>query len=120
MIAADRPVQRPRDATLLVVNEKGGFTHAPRARFLDFVDSSDVVIANDAATLPASLLGVHLPSGAAIEVRLAGRASLPLTRPHFFQRRLGAGDSVFEPRIARRHRHWRVDGLHWALDGNGG
>jgi S-adenosylmethionine:tRNA ribosyltransferase-isomerase len=34
------------------------------------------VIANDAATLPASLSGVHLRSGRLIEVRLAGRDSL--------------------------------------------
>jgi S-adenosylmethionine:tRNA ribosyltransferase-isomerase len=34
------------------------------------------VIANDAATLPASLSGEHLRSGRAIEVRLAGRRSL--------------------------------------------
>jgi S-adenosylmethionine:tRNA ribosyltransferase-isomerase len=35
-----------------------------------------LVVANDAATLPASLSGRHLPSGAPIELRLAGRASL--------------------------------------------
>jgi S-adenosylmethionine:tRNA ribosyltransferase-isomerase len=93
MIAADRPVQRPRDAKLLVVNEKGGITHAVRARFLDFVDASDVIIANDAATLPASLLGVHAPSGAAIEVRLAGRASLAPDDVHTFSAVVfGAGD----------------------------
>jgi S-adenosylmethionine:tRNA ribosyltransferase-isomerase len=34
------------------------------------------VVANDAATLPASLHGLHLRSGATIEVRLAGRRSL--------------------------------------------
>ena len=39
-------------------------------------EPGDVVVANDAATLPASLHGVHLPSGAEIEVRLAGRSSL--------------------------------------------
>jgi S-adenosylmethionine:tRNA ribosyltransferase-isomerase len=36
----------------------------------------DLVIANDAATLPASLRGVHLRTGREIEVRLAGRRSL--------------------------------------------
>jgi S-adenosylmethionine:tRNA ribosyltransferase-isomerase len=35
------------------------------------------VVANDAATIPASLRGEHIKSGAAIEVRLAGRLSLP-------------------------------------------
>lgn len=76
MIPASRPVQRPRDARLLVVGARGRMTHAPRSRFVDFVRRGDLVIANDAATLPASLRGVHLPSGGEIEIRLAGRASL--------------------------------------------
>ena len=38
------------------------------------------MIANDAATLPASLRGVHLPSGAEIEVRLAGQPSFAVDR----------------------------------------
>jgi len=37
---------------------------------------SDVVVANDAATLPASLFGQHSRTGRQIEVRLAGRDSL--------------------------------------------
>jgi S-adenosylmethionine:tRNA ribosyltransferase-isomerase len=72
MIAADRPVQRPRDARLLVVGPRGAITHALRARFVDFLRPGDLVIANDAATLPASLHGVHVRSGGDIEVRLAG------------------------------------------------
>jgi S-adenosylmethionine:tRNA ribosyltransferase-isomerase len=73
MIAASRPVQRRRDARLLVVFSDGGIAHAPRSRLVDFLRSGDLVIANDAATIPASLHGVHLPSGGEIEVRLAGR-----------------------------------------------
>ncbi len=93
MIPAAQPVQRPRDARLLVVDEDGHVTHAPRSRFLDFVHPSDVVIANDAATLPASLHGVHVPSGSAIEVRLAGRASLAPEDVHTFSAVVfGAGD----------------------------
>jgi S-adenosylmethionine:tRNA ribosyltransferase-isomerase len=38
--------------------------------------AGDLVIANDAAALPASLSGTHLPTGRSIEVRLAGRRSL--------------------------------------------
>jgi len=72
MIAANRPVQRPRDARLLVVDAHGRISHAPRSRFIDFLKPGDLVIANDAATLPASLRGVHVPTGAPIEVRLAG------------------------------------------------
>src|SRR5262245_52283851 len=76
MIAADRAVQRPSDAKLLVVEEGGTLTHARLSRFLDFLRPGDLVIANDAATLPASLRGIHGPTGADIEIRLAGRASL--------------------------------------------
>jgi S-adenosylmethionine:tRNA ribosyltransferase-isomerase len=72
MIAADRPVQRPREAKLLVVGAGGELVHAARSRLVDFLSLGDLVIANDAATIPASLHGVHLPSGATIEVRLAG------------------------------------------------
>jgi S-adenosylmethionine:tRNA ribosyltransferase-isomerase len=43
---------------------------------IDVLRPGDLVIANDAATLPASLQGEHLASGRAIEVRLAGRRSL--------------------------------------------
>ena len=72
MIAANRPVQRPRDARLLVVLADGRISHAPRSRLVEFLHPGDLVIANDAATLPASLHGVHVPTGAEIEVRLAG------------------------------------------------
>jgi S-adenosylmethionine:tRNA ribosyltransferase-isomerase len=72
MIAAHRPVQRPPDARLLVVDSRGHITHTLRARFVDVLRPGDLVIANDAATLPASLHGVHLRTGADIEVRLAG------------------------------------------------
>jgi len=72
MIAANRPIQRPRDARLLVVLADGRISHAPRSRLVEFLHPGDLVIANDAATLPASLHGVHVPTGAEIEVRLAG------------------------------------------------
>jgi S-adenosylmethionine:tRNA ribosyltransferase-isomerase len=93
MIAAHRPVQRPPDARLLVVDARGRITHAPRSRVVDFLRPGDLVIANDAATLPASLHGLHLPSGAEIEVRLAARASLGTTDIHAFTAVVfGAGD----------------------------
>ena len=76
MIAADRPVQRPPQAKLLVIDRRGQITHAPRGRFVEFLRPGDLVVANDAATMPASLRGEHVPSGAAVEVRLAGRRSL--------------------------------------------
>src|ERR1043166_8750171 len=76
MLAAQLPVQRPVDAKLLVVDERRNLIHVPRSAFVDFLRADDLVIANDAATLPASLTGVHQPTGKAIEVRLAGRPSL--------------------------------------------
>ena len=76
MIAAAEPLHRSPSAKLLVIDSCGKIQHAPRAALAAFLRRGDLVIANDAATLPASLHGVHLPTGAAIEVRLAGVASL--------------------------------------------
>jgi S-adenosylmethionine:tRNA ribosyltransferase-isomerase len=64
------------DAKLLVIDECGTITHCARADFPTLVREGDVVVANDAATLPASLAGIHVPTGSAVEVRLAGRDSL--------------------------------------------
>jgi S-adenosylmethionine:tRNA ribosyltransferase-isomerase len=76
MIAADRAVQRPPEARLLAIDAQGRLSHGPRAALLERLRRHDLVVANDAATLPASLHGTHLPSGGEIEVRLAGRGSL--------------------------------------------
>jgi S-adenosylmethionine:tRNA ribosyltransferase-isomerase len=93
MKAASRPAPRPRDAKLLVVDADGRLEHAPRSRFADCLDPGDLLVANDAATLPASLQGVHSRSGEAIEVRLAGRRSLAVDAVHEFTAIVfGAGD----------------------------
>ena len=76
MRASNHAVQRPPQARLLHLDAHGRVRHVPRSALLGLLRRGDLVIANDAATLPASLQGVHGPSGAAIEVRLAGRASL--------------------------------------------
>ena len=76
MIAAGIPIQRPADAKLLVVDSQGRITNARRSSFPNLLRFGDVVVANDAATLPASLFGVHDPSGRPIEVRLAGSQSV--------------------------------------------
>src|SRR5215213_7246036 len=76
MIAADTAVQRPPHAKLLTVDARKHIGHVSRSAFVDLLRAGDVVIANDAATLPASLQGVHVETGAPIEVRLAGRPSL--------------------------------------------
>ena len=72
MTPADRAVQRPQDAKLLVVDAEHHLQDLPRRAFVDLLRPGDLVIANDAATLPASLHGIHLPTGSFIEVRLAG------------------------------------------------
>jgi S-adenosylmethionine:tRNA ribosyltransferase-isomerase len=76
MRAAGLPVQRSTHAKLLIVHNEGRIKHCARSRFVDLLSPGDLVIANDAATLPASLTGQHLSSGKFIEVRLAGRDSL--------------------------------------------
>jgi S-adenosylmethionine:tRNA ribosyltransferase-isomerase len=76
VIAADQPVQRPAAAKLLHVDATGRIRNVPRSSLIDLLSSGDVVVANDAATLPASLRGVHAQTGAEIEVRLAARSSL--------------------------------------------
>src|SRR5262245_49587131 len=76
MTAAHFPIQRPSNAKLLVVDRRGRLRHWPRSRLVDLFRPGDLVIANDAATLPASLAGIHMRSGSAIEVRLAGWRSL--------------------------------------------
>lgn len=92
MIAAAKAVQRSRDARLLVIDADGAITHAPRAQWVDYLRPGDLVVANDAATLPASLNGMHRASGAPIEVRLAGRASLAAEDLRFSAVIFGAGD----------------------------
>ncbi len=76
MIAATAPVQRPHGAKLLHVDARGRIRRLARSDFVSVLHSGDLVIANDAATLPASLSGTHTPSGRPIEVRLSGRHSL--------------------------------------------
>ena len=76
MIAANAPVQRPHGAKLLHVDPRGQIVCLARSDFVSLLRPGDVVIANDAATLPASLFGTHRPSGRKIEVRLASRRSL--------------------------------------------
>src|SRR6266853_2821153 len=93
MIAADQPAQRPPQAKLLVVDACGRIDHLPRSALADLLRPGDHVIANDAATLPASLHGDHVPTGARIEVRLAGRHSLAVDDVSNFSAVVfGAGD----------------------------
>jgi S-adenosylmethionine:tRNA ribosyltransferase-isomerase len=93
VIAASLPVQRPGDARLLVVNTTGRIDEHARADFAELLVAGDLLVANDAATLPASLVGWHVASGASIEVRLASRRSLDADDVHVFSAVVfGAGD----------------------------
>jgi len=93
VIAADKPVQRSADSKLLHVDAMGRIRSVPRSSLIDLLRPGDVVVANDAATLPASLRGVHLQTGAEIEVRLAARSSLASEDVlHFHAVVFGAGD----------------------------
>ena len=93
MIAADQPVQRSAASQLLHVDGSGRIRSVPRSHFIDLLRPGDVVVANDAATLPASLRGVHVQTGAEVEVRLAARASLaPADVLRFRAVVFGAGD----------------------------
>jgi S-adenosylmethionine:tRNA ribosyltransferase-isomerase len=76
MKAAGKPTQRLPDARLLVVEADGTMRHAQRRRLTAFLRPGDLLVANDASTIPASLTGTHRSSGEPLEIRLAGRRSL--------------------------------------------
>jgi len=89
MIAAAR--RDSQSAKLLVVDAEGAIRHLPRATLGALFSQGDLVIANDAATLPASLTGIHCGSGKPIEIRLA--AWLSVRDPtRFAAIAFGAGD----------------------------
>jgi S-adenosylmethionine:tRNA ribosyltransferase-isomerase len=93
MIPESRAIQRPPEARLLAVDPAGRIRELVRADFVTLLRNQDLVVANDAATLPASLHGTHVPSGAAVEVRLAGWPSAKLDDPRYFYAIIfGAGD----------------------------
>lgn len=93
MKAAALPRQRPGDARLLVVDGAGCMHDLPRRRLVDRLRPGDLLVANDAATMPASLGGMHLRSGQPVELRLAARDSLaPEAVRQFTAVLFGAGD----------------------------
>ena len=84
MKAATTPLQRRPDARMLVVHADGRLDHAARTQLVHHMSPGDLVVANDAATIPASLGGFHEPTGAVIEIRLAGRRSLAVADVYDF------------------------------------
>jgi S-adenosylmethionine:tRNA ribosyltransferase-isomerase len=113
MNAASVPRHGPRGARLLVVDAQGQISHHAAADLPRFIGRDDVIIANDAATLPASLAGIHQRTGRSIEVRLAGRTSLaPQAVRRFIVVVFGEGD--YHTLTERRHdppRLWPDDRL---------
>jgi S-adenosylmethionine:tRNA ribosyltransferase-isomerase len=93
VIAAREARQRPADARLLHVDAHGRLMHVARARWIELLRRRDVVVANDAATMPASVFAVHEPSRSPIEIRLAGRFTLDVAdEPRFAAVVFGDGD----------------------------
>ena len=76
MNAATAPRQGPHGARLLAIDENGQVSHHRASDLPSLLQPGDLLIANDAATIPASLHGTHVRSGRPVEVRLAGRRSL--------------------------------------------
>lgn len=89
MIAASGPDRRA--AKLLIVDGGGGVWRLPRTGLAELFNPGDLVAANDAATLPASLSGMHQPTGAPIEIRLAAWESAG-DPTRFTALAFGAGD----------------------------
>jgi S-adenosylmethionine:tRNA ribosyltransferase-isomerase len=93
MTPATTAVQRPADARLLVVDHAGRVAHYARAEFASLLGRGDLVIANDAATVPASLSGIHVATGSPVELRLAAAPSIsPPAIGRFTAVAFGAGD----------------------------
>ncbi len=93
-----------RPSKLLVVNRDGRIGHLPRAALGCSFSTGDLVVANDAATLPASLNGIHCPTGNLIEIRLAAWESVH-DPTQFTAIAFGAGDyrTRTEDRMNSRH-----------------
>jgi S-adenosylmethionine:tRNA-ribosyltransferase-isomerase (queuine synthetase) len=77
---------------LLVIDARFGLRHIARETLPDVLQPGDLVVANDAATLPASLHGTHVASGKPIEIRLAARRTLSPDVADFAAIAFGAGD----------------------------
>jgi S-adenosylmethionine:tRNA ribosyltransferase-isomerase len=92
IVAAEAPIARAT-ARLLVVRETGDVEHHDRDELVELLGSGDLLVANDAATIPASLRGTHERTGSEVEVRLAGRPTLRADDMHRFVAVVfGAGD----------------------------
>jgi S-adenosylmethionine:tRNA ribosyltransferase-isomerase len=89
MIAANRLPRK--SAKLLIIDAKGRVRDVPRRELASLFNPGDLVVANDAATLPASLRGAHVASREPVEVRLAAWVSVG-DPTRFVALAFGAGD----------------------------
>jgi S-adenosylmethionine:tRNA ribosyltransferase-isomerase len=89
-------LEAPTGARVLAIDidaADGALRSLPRGDLPELLRPGDLLIANDAATIPASLTGTHEPTGWPIEIRLAGRPSLrPDDVRRFVALAFGAGD----------------------------
>ncbi len=76
----------------MTVSADGGLQHLSRSGLATLFGSNDLIVANDAAVLPASLTGSHVPSGKPLEVRLAGWPQDGRPGMRFVALAFGAGD----------------------------
>ena len=90
------PAVEPRavaDVRLLVVDARRGLLEArPAGSFPELLDPGDLVVVNDAATLPASL-PARAASGAVVEIRLVSALDAGAGAVRFRAALLGSGDS---------------------------
>ena len=90
MIFADRP-RGPPLKRVCSVDAEGTLQHVAREAVATLLRPGDLVVANDAATLPASLAATHCPTDTPFEFRLAGWDRLG-DPSHFVALALGSGD----------------------------
>jgi len=87
------PRHGPGRTKLLLVDARGRITHHAAADLPHFISRGDLIVTNDAATLPASFAATHVSTGEPVEIRLAGRRSLaPDAVTAFTAVVFGAGD----------------------------
>lgn len=86
MTPATWPRPQPLSERLLYIDPAGTYEDRRLVELPDLLRPGDLLVVNDAATLPASLHG-HTSAGAEVEVRLAGRNERTWTAILF-----GAGD----------------------------
>jgi S-adenosylmethionine:tRNA ribosyltransferase-isomerase len=92
MLAAKRPRARTLENKLLAIDGAKGTLRDLRMKDLpSLVEPSDLVVVNDAATLPASIHGTA-PNGAPIEVRLIDRVAADRAEERWRAVVFGAGD----------------------------